>query len=174
MISLVPSFKGCIATICRQSSPSPDLRYALARVHPPPDARLSCIWAADAYSRPDGWEDVPPGVRAWWLSLTGELLRGLGWGRVVLVQDAGYRWFRMRYSVQEATPERVRAAVEGDHGAPSSSGSFTLAWGASVERGRVACRGAAFSVGDQLGVCLYAVPDDLERLGAWADQGRWL
>ncbi|MCP2015169.1 hypothetical protein L1280_002330 [Deinococcus sp. HSC-46F16] len=144
---------------------SPDLCHALARVHPPPDARLSCIWAAD--SRPDGWENVPPSVRAWWLSLSTELLSGSGWGRVVLVQDVGYRWFRMQCSVQEATPERVLAAVEGDHGAPSSAGSFTLAWGASVERGRVSCRGAAFSVGDQLGVCLYAVPDDLEWLRAW-------
>lgn len=151
---------------------SPDLRYALARIHPPPNARLSCIWAAE--SRPDGHPDVPPGVRAWWLSLTRELLGGPGWERVVLVQDAGYRWFRMRHTVQEATPERVLAAVEGDHGAPSSSGSFTLAWGASVERGRVVCRGAAFSVGDQLGVCLYAMPDDLARLGAWVDREWWL
>ncbi|WP_216325009.1 hypothetical protein [Deinococcus aestuarii] len=148
---------------------SPDLRHALARVHPPPGARLSCIWAAEAEADPG--EDVPPGVRAWWLSLTRELLGGPGWGRVVLVQDAGYRWFRMRYDVHEATPERVLAAVEGDHGAPSSAGSFTLAWGASVERGWVSCRGAAFSVGDQLGVCLYAVPDDLERLGAWVPGG---
>ncbi|WP_034353404.1 hypothetical protein [Deinococcus phoenicis] len=129
---------------------SSDLYSALARIHPPPDAHLSCIWAAE--SRPDGWEDVPPGVRAWWLSLTWELLIGPGWGRVVLVQDAGYRWFRMRYDVQEATPERMLAAVEDQHGAPSSSGTFTLAWGAAVERGRVFCRGAAFSVGDQLGV----------------------
>lgn len=148
---------------------SPDLRYALARVHPPLDARLSCIWAAE--SEPDPGEKVPPGVRAWWLSLTRELLGTPGWGRVVLVQDAGYRWFRMRYTVQGATPERVRAAVEGDHGAPSSAGSFTLAWGASVQGGRVNCRGAAFSVGDQLGVCLYAGPDDLERLGAWVPGG---
>ncbi|GMA15757.1 hypothetical protein E5F05_06250 [Deinococcus metallilatus] len=148
---------------------TPDLRHALARVHPPPNARLSCIWAAE--SQPDGWEDVPPGVRAWWLSLAQELLSGPGWGRVVLVQDVGRRWFRMRYDVREATPERVLAAVEEQHGAPSSSGSFTLAWGAAVERGRVSCRGAAFSVGDQLGVCLYAVPTDLERLGAWVPDG---
>ena len=146
----------------------PEVRWALERVKLPADARLSCIWAAE--SRPDGWKDVPPGVRAWWLSLTQELLSGPGWGHVVLVQDAGYRWFRMRYSVREATPERVLAAVEEQHGAPSSAGSFTLAWGASVERGRVTCRGAAFSVGDQLGVCLYAPAADLERLGAWASQ----
>ncbi|GAA5533702.1 hypothetical protein Dalu01_02110 [Deinococcus aluminii] len=90
---------------------------------------------------------------------------------MVLVQDAGYRWFRMWYDVREATPERVLAAVEEQHGAPSSSGSFTLAWGAAVERGRVICRGAAFSVGDQLGVCLYAMPADPERLRAWVSDG---
>lgn len=91
----------------------------------------------------------------------------------MLVQDAGRRWFRIQYDVRGATPERMLAAVEEQHGAPSSSGSFTLGWGASVDRRRVACRGAAFSVGDQLGVCLYALPDDLERLGAWKDQERW-
>ena len=42
---------------------SPELKWALARVTPPADAHLSCIWAAD--SRPDGWENVPPSVRAW-------------------------------------------------------------------------------------------------------------
>ena len=88
----------------------------------------------------------------------------------MLVQDAGWRWFRMRYDVREATPERVLAAVEAQHGAPSSSGSFTLAWGAAREGRRVGCAGAAFSVGDQLGLCLYAPPADLERLAAWTVQ----
>ncbi len=89
---------------------------------------------------------------------------------MVLVSDAGRRWFRARYDVREATPGRVLAAVEQEWGGPSSGGLFTLCWGTAEEatrtRGRLACRGAAFSVADQHGLCLYAEAADLERLKA--------
>lgn len=149
---------------------SADARVALRRVRLPPDAALRSVIPADTLADapddpPDGW--VASGVWEWWSSLATRLHSG-GFGAVRLVVEESGAFGFGRSRELEADLAVLREWVAREAGMPSSTGLFTLAWGMSGEAERAA-RGAAFSVADHLGLCLCALPDDLERLRTWWD-----
>lgn len=146
---------------------STDVRVGLNRVQLPVGTELRCVLPVDAlqeppHDPPDGW--VTEGVRAWWSSLTTQLLTG-DFGAVRLVVDQPGLLRRRR--VLPADVAKLLHCVEVEAGVPSSSSTFTLAWGVTDEAAGVTCRGAAFSASDHVGLCLCAPPHELARLQAW-------
>ena len=137
---------------------SKDVRVALQRVQLPAETAFHCVLPADALldgsdDPPAGW--VVPGVWEWWSSLTSQLQLG-EFGTVRLVVDEpGMLTFGRSWAL-ETDLTVVQEWVAREAGLPSSTGAFTLAWGVTGESGRVACRGAAFSVAEITWACACA------------------